>query len=237
MEIEAFDRMVESNKKLSKQMAVMQQQFQAAQIMDIHCGNCGGSHASEDCGPDLEEEVKVLGSNQNNPYSNTYNPGWRNHPNFSWREQGDNGQGNNFQHPYQNQRFQGQSSRQQSVQQEQDGNRAPGKKSLEKIVESFINQSQTNFMNQGAAIKNLETQVGQIAKQLAETPPGKFPSDTEVNPKENCSAITLRSGNTLAQNAGKNIENNTINNPIKIESDKAAEPASDDNNNTPLKLL
>ena len=20
----------------------------------------------------------------NNPYSNTYNPGWRNHPNFSW---------------------------------------------------------------------------------------------------------------------------------------------------------
>ncbi|KAI5683162.1 hypothetical protein M9H77_04390 [Catharanthus roseus] len=25
---------------------------------------------------------------QNDPYSNTYNPGWRNHPNFSWRQQG-----------------------------------------------------------------------------------------------------------------------------------------------------
>ncbi|EOY08940.1 Uncharacterized protein TCM_024233 [Theobroma cacao] len=23
-------------------------------------------------------------STQNNPYSNTYNPGWKNHPNFSW---------------------------------------------------------------------------------------------------------------------------------------------------------
>ncbi|KAI5682163.1 hypothetical protein M9H77_03391 [Catharanthus roseus] len=25
---------------------------------------------------------------QNDPYSNTYNPGWRNHPNFFWRQQG-----------------------------------------------------------------------------------------------------------------------------------------------------
>ena len=24
------------------------------------------------------------GRQANNPYSNTYNPGWRNHPNFSW---------------------------------------------------------------------------------------------------------------------------------------------------------
>ena len=23
---------------------------------------------------------------QNNPYSNTYNQGWRNHPNFSWNQ-------------------------------------------------------------------------------------------------------------------------------------------------------
>ncbi|KAI5666841.1 hypothetical protein M9H77_16694 [Catharanthus roseus] len=25
---------------------------------------------------------------QSDPYSNTYNPSWRNHPNFSWRQQG-----------------------------------------------------------------------------------------------------------------------------------------------------
>ena len=33
------------------------------------------------------EQVDYLGSQprpQNNPYSNSYNPGWRNHPNFSW---------------------------------------------------------------------------------------------------------------------------------------------------------
>nr|GMD14739.1 Integrase, catalytic core [Ipomoea batatas] len=40
------------------------------------------------------EEANYMGSNtgrqppRNDPYSHTYNPGWRNHPNFSWRDQG-----------------------------------------------------------------------------------------------------------------------------------------------------
>ena len=37
--------------------------------------------------PDVVEQSKFLSWNKqqgNNPYSNTYNPGWRNHPNFSW---------------------------------------------------------------------------------------------------------------------------------------------------------
>ena len=35
----------------------------------------------------LEETVNYVNNfnrQENNPYSNTYNPGWRNHPNFSW---------------------------------------------------------------------------------------------------------------------------------------------------------
>ncbi|KAG8488716.1 hypothetical protein CXB51_016697 [Gossypium anomalum] len=38
-----------------------------------------------------EEQVHYMGNNsrpQNNPYSNTYNADWRNHPNFSWGGQG-----------------------------------------------------------------------------------------------------------------------------------------------------
>ena len=62
----------------------------------------------------------------------------------------------------------------------------------------FINTSQLNFKNQEAAIKNLENQVGQLARQAAERPPGTFPSDTILNPKqENISAITTRSCKTL----------------------------------------
>ncbi|XP_076896197.1 uncharacterized protein LOC143549082 [Bidens hawaiensis] len=34
------------------------------------------------------EDVDFVGC-QNNAYSNPYNPGWRNHPNFSWKDNGD----------------------------------------------------------------------------------------------------------------------------------------------------
>ncbi|KAM2449519.1 hypothetical protein PS1_019615 [Malus domestica] len=60
------------------------------------CGVCSiQGHASEKC-PQLIENggwesanaIEFQGHNQprNDPYSNTYNPGWRNHPNFKWRE-------------------------------------------------------------------------------------------------------------------------------------------------------
>ena len=39
--------------------------------------------------PKMEDE-QVAFVNANNPYSNTYNPGWRNHPNFSWKESNNN---------------------------------------------------------------------------------------------------------------------------------------------------
>ncbi|KAI3773872.1 hypothetical protein L1987_48411 [Smallanthus sonchifolius] len=40
------------------------------------------------------EQVDFIGTHrlQNNPYSNTYNPGWRNHPNFSWKDNNNQGQ-------------------------------------------------------------------------------------------------------------------------------------------------
>ncbi|XP_060962021.1 uncharacterized protein LOC115722590 [Cannabis sativa] len=45
-----------------------------------------------------------------------------------------------------------------------------------------------------SSIKDLQTQMGQIESQIATRPQGNLPSTTEVNPKENCKAITLRSG-------------------------------------------
>lgn len=54
---------------------------------------CEGGHHSYGLGPFVDvnilpmEQVQAIGSypSQNNPYSNSCNPGWRNHPNFSWR--------------------------------------------------------------------------------------------------------------------------------------------------------
>ncbi|CAN6723554.1 unnamed protein product [Malus baccata var. baccata] len=60
------------------------------------CGVCSiQGHASEKCPQLIEnggwESANAIGFQSQNqpihdPYSNTYNPGWRDHPNFKWRE-------------------------------------------------------------------------------------------------------------------------------------------------------
>ncbi|XP_061358929.1 uncharacterized protein LOC133303083 [Gastrolobium bilobum] len=71
---------------------------------------------------------------------------------------------------------------------------------LEKLVETlasttnaFIQETRSNFKNQETSIRNLETQIGQLAKQLNERASGTFPSDTIINPREHCNAITTKS--------------------------------------------
>ena len=60
---------------------------------------CGAGHSTVECqntdaysqGCSIEQLNALNNYNsrpQGNPYSNTYNPGWRNHPNFSWSNQG-----------------------------------------------------------------------------------------------------------------------------------------------------
>ncbi|KAL8474855.1 hypothetical protein ACS0TY_031321 [Phlomoides rotata] len=43
-------------------------------------------------------------------------------------------------------------------------------------------------------IQNMEFRLGQVASSSQTREKGKFPSTTEVNPREHCNAITLRSG-------------------------------------------
>ncbi|KAG8491810.1 hypothetical protein CXB51_015017 [Gossypium anomalum] len=61
----------------------------------MRCNSSGGGLPTEypPFNPTTEkEQVNYIGNNnfrsQNNPYSNTYNAGWKNHPNFSWSGQG-----------------------------------------------------------------------------------------------------------------------------------------------------
>jgi len=44
-----------------------------------------------------------------------------------------------------------------------------------------------------SAIKNLEVQVGQLAKQLADRPLSSFSANIEKNPKEECKVVMTRS--------------------------------------------
>ncbi|KAK5775311.1 hypothetical protein PVK06_043184 [Gossypium arboreum] len=116
--------------------------------------NGGGAHTEyQSFNPsNQEEQVQYMGNNnsrpQNNPYSNTYNAGWRNHPNFSW-----GGQGN--QRPQHLPGFQ-----QPPYQQEK-------KLNLEEMLTKFILVSETCFQNteialenQQASVQGFETQIG-----------------------------------------------------------------------------
>ncbi|KAL5549438.1 hypothetical protein UlMin_004669 [Ulmus minor] len=144
------------------------------------CDLCGGNHASFECqvgnpfaSPNSEQAnyVSNFQRPQHNPYSNTYNPGWRNHPNLSWG----NNQGG----------FKPSSSSYQPQEKKQTD--------LEGILGKFIEESRTNFRNQEAINRDIQNQLGQLSKQIAERSQGSLPSDT-INPKEHAKAITLRSG-------------------------------------------
>ncbi|KAG9458319.1 hypothetical protein H6P81_002827 [Aristolochia fimbriata] len=74
---------------LQHQIANWQQQPNP--VVASICGICGRGHADHECqgnvyalNSTLEQTNFVGNSRRMDPYSNTYTPGWRNHPNFSW---------------------------------------------------------------------------------------------------------------------------------------------------------
>ena len=66
-------------------------------------------------------------------------------------------------------------------------------------LEAFKSDTQMFQKNASASLKNLETQVGQLALNIPNQSKGTFPSDTQKNPKD-CMAIQLRSGKDLSSN-------------------------------------
>ncbi|XP_022864447.1 uncharacterized protein LOC111384405 [Olea europaea var. sylvestris] len=130
-----------------------------AVIAGPSCKNYGANHLTENC-TSLgfpEEQIYFIqnGPRNFNPFSQTYNPGWRQHLNIRWS---DNQQGN----------------------------------------------SSNN--NQQASIKKLETQIGQIAQQLAKRPQGTLPGNTMVNLKEQVQVIATRSGVQLPEIRVKRLD-------------------------------
>lgn len=48
---------------------------------EVACTYCEGAHLFEECSANHVFVNYMGNNNHNNPYSNTYNLGWRNHPN------------------------------------------------------------------------------------------------------------------------------------------------------------
>ncbi|XP_075475703.1 uncharacterized protein LOC142509842 [Primulina tabacum] len=131
-----------------------------------------------------EEAVNFVGNQwrqQSNPYSSTYNPGWKNHPNLSWK---------NTENSLNPTHIPPLPIPQQVTQQGLLVPAAPpGFKQEDQrpIYEDFMMKHvlgmETRLQNHDAILRRLDAQMGQIANQLANRPLGTLPSDTEKNPK------------------------------------------------------
>jgi len=63
----------------------------------------------------------------------------------------------------------------------------------------------SNQKNTEASIRNLETQVGQLAKQISEQQDNQFSANTQPNPKEHYKAISTKSRKVVRAGIGDNL--------------------------------
>ena len=69
-------------------------------------------------------------------------------------------------------------------------------------LETFKSNTQNFQANTNSSLKNLETQVGQLASTLQNKNKDAFPSDTQKNLRD-CMAVQLRNGKQLSNNRTK----------------------------------
>ncbi|XP_027342938.1 uncharacterized protein LOC113855573 [Abrus precatorius] len=178
------------NQQFSEQLAALTQQISnmqtgVVQNSKLNCDFCGGNHVNGACDPTVIEQ----------PDKNS------------------NARGNTATAPFQSaapqvrqQYFQGSSSTQFQKNQRYSNSRPLSEKvnGIEETLLQFMKVTKMNFKNQESSIKKLETQIGQLAEQLANRDEGRFPSSTIVKPKEQCQAITTRSGAVVSSPRKKN---------------------------------
>ncbi|KAL4343421.1 hypothetical protein AHAS_Ahas11G0076700 [Arachis hypogaea] len=180
LEVEAVNALLAQNKLMSQQINLLTQQMGGMQVSAINTQNppqeisydIAGNFVqndNHDYAQPSYEQVNYMGSGprnpNNDPYSKTYNPGWRNHPNFGWRDQPQRPQNVN-------------NSSQGGFQHNND---------LEAILIGFRQETRTS-------IKNLEIQMGQLATKVNEIDQrttNSLPGNTIPNPREKCKAITV----------------------------------------------
>ncbi|KAL4295259.1 hypothetical protein GQ457_12G016170 [Hibiscus cannabinus] len=198
VQLDSSDTILAQIARLTNMVKNMQKQphIQEVKALDAFCDQCGSNHDASKCGQQVESSCYVENYNRNT-MSNTYNPTWRNHPNFSWKNQNNN---LNPQQPTQT-GFQNQPRQNQQPLPRQEFQQPTNYKNLENTLTQFMAQTSANmartdrfiqktdaFMDRtemklqkhDATLNSLETQVGQISQILSSRPIGGFPNDTEV---------------------------------------------------------
>ncbi|CAL8089530.1 unnamed protein product [Prunus armeniaca] len=173
------------------------------------CSVCSmHGHPTDQC-PQLIENggwvsanaVGYQGQNQPryDPFSNTYNPGWRDHPNLKWREPQQQQDGYRQPPPGLYQRPFAPAQPQPQIAQSNSGSPLDNDKMLQ--VLTSLTQG---LQNQAKEMSEVKKQIGQMAEFMGQfREEGKLPSSTIVNPKggfETAKAIILRSGKEIGTN-------------------------------------
>ncbi|XP_022866699.1 uncharacterized protein LOC111386463, partial [Olea europaea var. sylvestris] len=149
-------------------------------------------HLTHDC-PNIPVFKEVLHDQANamntfkkpfsSPYSETYNQQWRNHPNFSWRD-------DNRDHISQPQGL----SKIPSFP-------PPQSKTLEETLQSFM-QGQANINNQTLqAINEIKNTLSSLTSSLHFQEKGKFPAQPQPNPSQQYNVNASSSSESQQQNA------------------------------------
>ncbi|KAK8609004.1 hypothetical protein V6N13_025311 [Hibiscus sabdariffa] len=218
-QLDSSDTILAQIASLTNMVKNMQKQshIQEVKAFDAFCEQCGSNHDASECGQQVESSCYV-GNYNRNTMSNTYNPAWRNHPNFSWKNQ------NNTLNPQQPTQtgFQNQPRQNQQP--------LPRTDRFIQKTDAFMDRTEMKLQNHDATLKSLETQVGQISHILNSRPIGGFPSDTEVAKgatHEQCKAITTRSGKILESNQGGMADNPSPATDTPVEAEEPAEVSED----------
>ncbi|XP_061354022.1 uncharacterized protein LOC133298711 [Gastrolobium bilobum] len=142
----------------------------------VTCVFCNGPHVYDDCPQNPQSLCFVGNYNINNPYSNTYNPDWWNHPNCSYFE--GQQQGSVYATALQDHRPPFQQQQQQQHYQ-QPGQQADNSDALESMLKDFMARSDALIQDQTALIKNLETQMGQLVEAVRDISYESLPNNIE----------------------------------------------------------
>ncbi|KAK9020710.1 hypothetical protein V6N11_010727 [Hibiscus sabdariffa] len=176
-QLDSSDNILAQIASLTNMVKNMQKQphIQEVKAVDAFYDQCGSNHDASECGQQVESSCYVGNYSRNNT-SNTYNPAWRNHPNFSWKNQSNT---LNPQQPTQT-GFQNQPRQNQQTQPRQELHQPTEYKSLEntlnqfmaqtsvymartdrfiKKTDAFMDKTEMKLQNHDATLKSLETQV------------------------------------------------------------------------------
>ncbi|XP_052884721.1 uncharacterized protein LOC108481786 [Gossypium arboreum] len=207
--------------KLDKLTNVVQSLLTEKKGLTQLCGICTTSEHPTDLCPILNDNstahVDAIGGfpgppqRHYDPFSNTYNPGWKDHPNLNY------GAKPRYNPLYQPRPLQPLPQHKPSI-------------SLEAIVERLVTDAAKYQQRTDASIQELTNQVSKLSMAVNRLESqGKLPSQTELNLRQNVSAITLRSRKVLETVPPKNHEQEKerkkqISDPIARPESKVQKP-------------